>query len=145
MNEGSDNRDQRTKTASLNDKLTPLLTDLFYPSESDEPVEFITCYLKQAEPLLVTQIQQWLMVPPEVYVEEVPEAEFWAPVTTGEDWYGEEEKERTARFGQLKQLLETELTDRQVFRVGAVEVDVYLLGRTANGERAGLKTRVVET
>ncbi len=136
---------QTPEPASFSTKLTPLLTDLFYPGESDEPVEPITCYLGQVEPLLVTQIKEWLMVPPSVYVEETSEAGFWAPVVTEEDWYGDDEKTRTAKFQQLKQLLEAELTVRQVFRVGEGETDVYLLGRQANGERTGLKTKVVET
>lgn len=145
QNEGPTGSDQIPQPASLTDKLTPLLTDLFYPSESDEPVEFVTCPLKQAEPLSVTQIKEWLLVPPSVYVEERPEADFWAPVTTDEDWYGDEEKERTNRFRQLNELLEGHLTDRQVFRVGEGEIDLYLLGRPAEGERIGLKTKVVET
>ena len=48
----------------LSDQINPLLTDLFYPSESDEPIETITCYLKQAEPLTVSQIKDWQMLPP---------------------------------------------------------------------------------
>lgn len=145
MNEDANSSGQPPETALLNDKLTPLLSDLFYPSESDEPVEFVTCYLKQAEPLSVTQINHWLMLPPDVSVEERPEADFWAPVTTDEDWYDEEEKKRTARFRQLQAVLEQHLTGRQVFRVGQVDIDLYLLGRQTNGERAGLKTKVVET
>lgn len=123
----------------------PLLTDLLYPSESDEPVEAIPCYLNQKEPLTVSQIKEWQMLPPSVFVEEKPESEFWAPVTTHEDWYGEDEKARTATFERLKQLLETRLTNRQFFRVGESEVDLYLLGCQADGERVGIKTKAVET
>ena len=32
-----------------------------------------------------------------------------------------------------------------VFKVGEVEVDVYVVGRTADGRYAGVKTKVVET
>ncbi|MDB5240512.1 MAG: nuclease [Spirosoma sp.] len=127
------------------DEINPLLADLFYPSESDEPIEPVTCYLNQPEPLTVSQIKDWLMLPPSVYVEERPETEFWAPITTEQDWYDDEEKARTARSGQLKKRLEDELTVRQVFRVGESEIDVYLLGRQADGQRAGIKTKVVAT
>ena len=129
----------------LSDQINPLLTDLFYPSESDEPIETTTCYLKQAEPLTVSQIKDWQMLPPSVYVDEMPEAEFWEPVVTEQDWYGDDEKKRTARFVTLKTLMEKELTVRQVFRVGESEIDVYLLGRQADGKRAGLKTKIVQT
>lgn len=125
--------------------VTPLLTDLLYPSESDEPIEPVTCYLDQADPLSASQITDWLMQPPAVYVEERPEADFWQPVTAEQDWYGDDEKRRTARFQHLQQTVETLLTTRQFFRVGQTEIELYLIGRQANGERAGLKTNVIET
>lgn len=128
-----------------NDPLAALITDLYYPSESDEPIEPISCYLKQADPLTVSQIKDWLMLPPETAVEETPEADFWEPVITSQDWYGEEEKARTAKFLQLQQFLETELSVRQVFQVGETEIDVYLLGLQKNGERTGIKTKIIQT
>lgn len=129
----------------FSDQINPMLTDLFYPGESDEPIEPVTCYLKQAEPLTVSQIKDWLMLPPSVYVDERPEAEFWEPVTTEQDWYDDEEKQRTNRFQQLKKQLENVLSVRQVFGVGESEVDLYLLGRLADGKRAGIKTKIVQT
>lgn len=130
---------------TLQDQVTNLINDLLYPSESDEPLTYVTCYLKQDAPLTVSQIKDWQMLPPEVFVEEIPEADFWEPVLTEQDWYGDEEKARTKKFQQLKTLLETELTVRQVFRVGESELDVFLLGRQADGERAGLQTKIVQT
>lgn len=126
------------------DQINPLLTDLLYPSESDEPVEWTTCPLTTDGPLTVSQVKDWLILPPAVFVEERPEADFWQPVTVTEDWYGDEEKTRTANFEQLKELLQS-LTDRQVFRAGDTEIGLYLLGRLPDGSRAGLKTMVVET
>ena len=133
-------------TASFADRIAPLLTDLLYPSESDEPIEPVESYLKMAEPLTVSHIKDWLMLPPSEYVEEQPEADFWTPVTTIEAWFGDDEKATAAKFQALKTKLETTLTDRQVFRVGNTEIDVYLLGKPAEGEpRVGIKTKVVET
>lgn len=125
--------------------IRPLLTNLLYPSESDEAIEFVTCYLKQESALTVSQIKDWLMLPPSVFVEEISEAQFWKPVTKQEEWYGDDEKKRTDAFIRLQQVIEEHLSIRQVFRVGESEIDVYLLGRTTNNKRAGLKTKVVET
>lgn len=127
------------------EQVKPLLTDLLYPSESDEPIETLICYLKQKEPMTVSQVKEWLLLSPSVYVEETPEADFWEPVVTHQDWYGDEEKARTDKFRQLKDVIERALTVRQVFRVGDTEIDVYLLGLQENGERAGIKTKVVQT
>lgn len=144
-NETQKSSDFTPYTASFSEKVAPFLTDILYPSESDEPLEPVTCYLDQEESLTVSQIKDWQMLPPSIYVEEQPEADFWEPVTTQQDWYGAEETERTGKFQALREFIEHTLTARQVFRVGEAEMDVYLLGRTESGERAGLKTKVVQT
>lgn len=131
--------------SALEQTIKPLLADLLYPSESDEPLTFVTCYLKQESPLTGSQIEEWLMLPPAVFVEEIPETNFWEPVIRDEEWYGEAEKKRSETFRHLQQEIEKQLTTRQVFRVGDTEIDIFLLGRTAEGDRAGLKTKVVET
>ncbi|RYF54816.1 MAG: nuclease [Cytophagaceae bacterium] len=134
------------ETSSFAQQVTPLLTDLLYPSESDEPLERVETYLRMAEPLTVSHMKDWLMLPPSNYVEEITEAEFWEPVVTIEDWFGDDEKAKAAQFQKLKTYLETTLVDRQVFRVGQTEIDVYLLGKPKEGEpRVGLKTKVIET
>lgn len=126
-------------------QVAPLLTDLLYPSESDEPIEPVETYLRMAEPLTVSHIKDWLMLPPSRYVEEIPEADFWEPVITIEEWFGAEEKAKADQFQKLKKTLDILLTEHQVFRVGQTEIDVYLLGKPKDGPRVGLKTRVVET
>lgn len=144
-NEDPNRVESTPETDPFSEQVSPLLANLLYPSESDEPLAPITCYLDQQEPLTDSQIKDWLMLPPSVYVEEVPEADFWEPVTEEQDWHSEEEQARTAAFRALKQLIECELTGRQVFRVGETEIDVYLLGQQPNGTRAGIKTKVVQT
>lgn len=145
-NEQTDSNEAKSDNRSLEEQIGPLLNDLLYPSESDEPLTMVSCYFAQEEPLTVSQIKDWQMLPPSVFVEEVPEDWFWEPVITEQDWYGEEEKVRTTAYQQLKTLLEANLSVRQVFRVGDTEVDVYLLGRLPDGSgRTGVKTRVVET
>lgn len=144
-NDNEKSSDTAPDNTPFNAEIPSLLTDLLYPSESDEPLEAVSCYLDQAEPLTVSQVKDWQMLPPSVYVEETPEADFWEPVTTEQDWFGEEEKEKKEKFRQLQTFIEQELTVRQVFRVGDTEIDVYLLGRLSTGERAGIKTKVVQT
>lgn len=134
-----------TDETTFEQAVIPLLTDLFYPSESDESLEPVTCYLDQPEPLTVSQIKDWQMLPPSVYVEERPETEFWEPVITEQDWYGDDENARTADFQKLHQFITENLANRQVFYVGQSEIDVYLLGQLSGGKRAGFKTKVVQT
>ncbi|GAB3012714.1 nuclease A inhibitor family protein [Spirosoma pulveris] len=144
-NENPKSSDDVSRNVLFNELVSPLVTDLLYPSESDEAIAVVTCYLKQPDPLTVSQIKDWLTLPPSVYVEEMKEADFWEPVITDQDWYEEEEKERTTRFQNLKQVLESTLTVRQVFWVGETEIDVYLIGLQAGGDRSGIKTKIVQT
>lgn len=143
--ETASEKDKAETRSALQQAIESLLTDLLYPSESDEPIHFVTCYLSRETALTGSQIEEWLMVPPSVFVEELPENEFWEPVTIQEEWHGDEEKKRTEAFRSLKNVIEQHLSVRQFFRVGDSEIDIYLLGRTAQGDRAGLKTKVVET
>ena len=54
-------------------------------------------------------------------------------------------QERVRRFRRLLAALRENLTDICVSRVGGVQKDVYILGRSPNGKWLGLKTQVVET
>lgn len=144
-NTDAERNDSPADETPFEQTITPLLTDLFYPSESDEPLEPVTCYLDQPEPLTVSQIKDWQMLPPAVYVEERPETEFWEPVIIEQDWYGDDENARTADFWKLHEFITSRLTNRQVFFVGQSEIDVYLLGQLPTGKRAGFKTKIVQT
>jgi hypothetical protein len=48
-------------------------------------------------------------------------------------------------FAPLFAVLAHHLSGTAVFKVGEVEIDVYVVGRTADGQFAGVKTKVVET
>lgn len=54
-------------------------------------------------------------------------------------------QQNVARFEALKAALMERLSGVCVFRVGAVEVRYYVIGRTAEGRVAGLVTRALET
>ncbi|MBD2730765.1 nuclease A inhibitor family protein [Nostoc sp. FACHB-892] len=71
--------------------------------------------------------------------------DFFSVSTTAEDWHEEEEKATVKRFQNLVQTLKTNLSNLQVYRLGTVEVDAYIVGQTPTGDSAGLSTKVVET
>ena len=54
--------------------------------------------------------------------------------------------EDRAKFDRLAKALQDQLSGIKVYRVGdEAEKEVYIVGRTKDGEWAGLKTEVVET
>ena len=70
---------------------------------------------------------------------------FFAAATEEQDWHDEEARARVRKFQTLVKYLKHNLADLQVFKVGDAEADVYVVGRTASGSLAGVKTKVVET
>jgi hypothetical protein len=95
---------------------------LLYPSESDEPITAMTW---KAEPTFSGKS-----------VEEQTLAEFFAELEQGDE--GE-------KFKRLRRVIEKSLPGAKVYRVGEVRVDVYIVGKTAQGDWMGLQTLSVET
>lgn len=48
-------------------------------------------------------------------------------------------------FNKLAKVLEEHLDGVKVYKIGEVEKEVYIVGKTCDGHWAGVKTRVVET
>ncbi len=53
--------------------------------------------------------------------------------------------EESGRYRELRRVLESTLSELTVFRVGAIRIDVYLVGRLRSGAWAGVHTVSVET
>jgi hypothetical protein len=70
---------------------------------------------------------------------------FFRNSTKDKDWHGPEQKEEVQRFRYLVKILKENLSDIQVFRVGSVEIDVYIVGRIDSNKFMGLSTKVIET
>ena len=124
----------------MDEMLPNLLVGLLYPSESDEPVQFMSIPWEQPG-----EISAWELV--ELFgleaAELVPER-FWSPVTSDQEWYGTEERERTARFSEIRRILKENLKHIQYFEVGEIEVSLYLVGQSGNNIM-GIKTTAIRT
>ncbi len=63
-----------------------------------------------------------------------------------EDFFRAVPSEDKAKFQKLAKVLKEQLAGVKVYKVGEeAEKDVYIVGQTADGRWAGLKTQVVET
>lgn len=69
---------------------------------------------------------------------------FFRPTITEQEWHNAQEKAEVKRFQILRETVKSSLKAAKVFRVGKVEVEVYVVGQVMDGY-AGFKTRVVET
>lgn len=78
-------------------------------------------------------------------VEEQGIADFFRAAASEPDWKGEAELASARKYQGLLRLLEENLTDLRVFRVGEINMPVYVVGRGASESWLGVSTRVVET
>jgi Nuclease A inhibitor-like protein len=125
-------------TAEIITQLKQTSADLLWLSESDYPFEIVT-WDKGIE------LTSLALFKDAKAVESISLTEFFAPALVVEDWYEAEELATVDRYKLLLQSIESNLTELQVFRVGSIEIDVYIIGKTRDGDVIGLKTTVVET
>jgi hypothetical protein len=133
-----------TKTNSkILDQLRTASDGLLMMSESDYPLEaFLWETTAPATPEKVIQLTSH---PQDTPVKVVDIDSFFSVATTPEDWHEDEEKAVVARFQKLLEIIKSSLKNPQVYRLGEIEIDAYIVGETPTGDLAGLSTKVVET
>jgi hypothetical protein len=124
--------------------LTEASENLLYPSESDYPFAYVE-WETGGEKLTRKQIRQLAGKAGNESVKTLSPDDFFRPVTEVKDWYGQEEKATAERFRKLQEVIECNLADVRVFKVGNIEIDAYIVGKTQEGKFAGLSTKLVET
>ncbi|BAZ71239.1 nuclease inhibitor homolog (plasmid) [Fischerella sp. NIES-4106] len=125
------------------DQLKAAADGLLMMSESEYPLEAFLWETKA--PATPEKVLQQTNHSPDTPVQVVKVDDFFRVATTPEDWHGDEEKAIVKKFQTLVETLKTNLNNLQVYRLGEVEIDVYVVGETPTGNLAGLSTKVVET
>jgi hypothetical protein len=124
----------------ITDRISTISEGLLFPSESEYPLEPFTWKSATLKPeTILTRSQK----PADTLIESITLEEFFAPVTTDEDWFEDEDREIAQRFRDLQAAIAT-LENVQVFRLGKIEIDVYIVG-AIGPDLIGLKTTVIET
>jgi hypothetical protein len=124
----------------ITDHLTKLSEGLLFPSESEYPLEPFTW--KSATLNRKTILTQ-LGKPAKTPIAAIALEEFFAPIVTDQDWFEDADREIAQRFRDLQAAIAT-LENVQVFKIGKVEIDVYIVGAIGQ-DLVGLKTTVIET
>ena len=124
----------------ITDHLSQLADGLLFPSESEFPLEPFTWESATIFPrTILTRSQK----PADTAIESVALEDFFAPVVTDEDWFEDEDRQVAQRFRDLQTAIAT-LENVQVFKLGTIEIDVYIVG-AIGADIVGLKTTIVET
>jgi Nuclease A inhibitor-like protein len=129
--------------AEFKNGLSEALTGLIYISETDAPIEPF-----EGGPAAAATAENLLPrigASGDSQVEERGFEEIFARLTRVYEGADEEHIARAARFTALKGLLEQNLSDLKVFKVGRINVDIYIVGLDGEGNLTGVKTKSVET
>lgn len=129
-------------TDALLRAITEATAGLFFPSESDFPIEPFT--FGPNEPTL-EGVCTALGVDASRRVEEISLPTLFEGLMEAPEGASERDQASALRFSALFQLLDGELASLRVYRVGEVDIDVVAIGRDAAGDWIGIKTHVVET
>ena len=116
---------------------------LIYTSETDAPV---TAFRGSAVAEVTGQIiLQQTGGKADAAIREAAFEAFFEQLTAIKNWFGEAETAKAKKFIELKKLLEENLRSLKVYRVGTVQIDIYIAGIDGEGMLAGVKTKAVET
>ncbi|MGI8882746.1 MAG: nuclease A inhibitor family protein [Pyrinomonadaceae bacterium] len=116
---------------------------LYYMSETD--AEITPFVGETAKEVSKEEIMRQTETSPDKHIEERDFAEMFERLTNIQNWFGEEETATVAKFVALKEILEKNLKDLKVFKIGKIELDIYFVGLDAESVLIGIKTKAVET
>jgi hypothetical protein len=116
---------------------------LWYMSESDYPLEPVR--LEGPEEPSHERLRELAGKGPDASVEMRSLEQFFRVAAVNIPREGTNEPASPGSFHAVVQALKENLTDIRVYRVGEINIPVYVLGKSASGNWLGLSTRVVET
>ncbi|TAE74702.1 MAG: hypothetical protein EAZ85_04180 [Bacteroidetes bacterium] len=126
--------------------ITPYITDLYVMSETDaELVPFVWANLSTEKPLSIPTILTHLEKEKDIKVEMITLEKFFSPLVKIHKGDDEDTIATANQFKDLQKKLTETLTEINVLRTGEIEIDVYIIGKNAQNQYAGLQTFVVET
>jgi hypothetical protein len=117
---------------------------LLFMSETDAPFEVIR-WTRREPTLTGADLRSLVGNNSNATVEEVSVAEFFGDLTQDQEWHDADDKKTVSQYRNLLAVLNSNLTELKVFKIGEVKVDIYVVGRTTGGDWAGVKTKAVET
>lgn len=125
-------------------QLKEKIDGLYFPSESDFPFE-IVIWENFANDLFNTE--KWLAqvgLPTDSPLENMSIDCLFRNLSVEQAWHDDTQKEQVAQFKALQEFLQAHLADLTVYRVGRIEITIFIIGKLGN-DVIGLKTQAVET
>lgn len=126
---------------TFSEQIKTTVKDLYYISETDSEI-FPFVGVKAAGVSAEELLRQLGRTEP---VEEREFEDFFKRLTAMQEWFGDEETATANKFSELKELLLKNLKDVKVFKVGKIEVDIYIVGLDQENVLTGVWTKAIET
>ncbi|MEP7038396.1 MAG: nuclease A inhibitor family protein [Acidobacteriota bacterium] len=136
-------KEKVTNENGLAENIKKITEGMYYTSESD--AEIVPFVGSKVETITDQEILKENNSPAETPLEERDFAEFFDNLTKMQDWFGEEEKTTAEKFAELKELLESDLNCLKVYKIGKIQLDIYVVGLDSENNIVGIKTKAVET
>ena len=132
-----------TNSESFGTRLQRTCEGLNFVSETDSEVVPVF----GGEPLSnsILDVLAAVGVSPSKHVTLVDPEQLFSRLTTKKEWFNEGQRANAASFKALKVLLDEELDQLKVFKVGKIRVTIYVLGSDREGKIVGVKMKAVET
>ncbi len=129
------------------DTLEQASRDLLFMSESEYPFEafFWQAENQDKKDITTELISQKTAHPPNIPIQFTDVDSFFAIATTEQDWHNSEDRDTVSKYQNLVKVIKENLIDIKVARLGDIEIDVYIIGKTSDFNFAGLSTKVIET
>ncbi|BAB78346.1 nuclease A inhibitor family protein (plasmid) [Anabaena sp. FACHB-709] len=132
-------------TNEITEKLKQASDGLLMMSESEYPFEVFLWSNQAQEPLTNQKLLELTGHPPETSVETVDLDYLFRNCAVEKEWHDDIQKQDVQKFQTLVTKLKDNLTDIKVYRLGTIDIDVYIVGKTPSGDLAGIFTKVIET
>lgn len=126
---------------TFSQQIQEIVKDLYYISETDS--EIFPFVGERAENISAETLLQQLGRKDSV--EERDFEDFFKRLTDMQEWFGDTETTAANKYSALKELFLKNLKDIKVFKIGKIEVDIYIVGLGAENIIAGAWTKAVET
>jgi hypothetical protein len=127
----------------LLEELETLIEGLLFMSEADYP--FQTLCLKGEAEITEERLRKLAGAPADAPVETQALEAFFRAAASDPDWKNEKELAVAKRYQSLMRWLKENLENAIAYRVGRIDIQVYIIGRSRSGSQVGVSTRVIET
>jgi hypothetical protein len=115
---------------------------LFFLSESDYPFEIVQ--LEKAGSI-ENELLRLANKPASTAIEKTTLDYFLRNMTRIDADASPEQQETAQRFINLQKTLKEKLTDIQVYRIGSIQIDAFIIGKLKDASFGGLRTKLIET